>query len=366
METIESLDIAKRMVESVLSWYQICHMRWHYEDALVFKAILDLAEISKDSSLEQKVRTYYDALVQPDGSILTYRRSDYNLDQINAGKNLFKLHALFKEEKYRLAIELLMEQLREQPRTKSGGFWHKRIYPWQIWLDGLYMAVPFYAQYIKEYGPPSHYDDIVRQLVEAGNKTQDEATGLLYHAWDESRQQLWADPRTGCSPHFWGRAMGWYCMALVDVLDYLPATHPGKPDLIARIRTCVRALLDFQDASSDLWFQILDQGGRNENYLESSASAMFVYFLHKTFRMGYDSSEKLKECAWKGYRALVRDHVVQDTQGYVHLEGICSVAGLGGSPYRDGSYQYYVHEPVVQDDFKGIGAFILASVELSR
>ncbi len=366
MEIGEPLILAKRMAESIFSWYQPLGMRWHYEDGFVLKAMLELAEISKDSLVEQRVKMYYDTLVQSDGSIRTYRKADYNLDQINAGKNLFKLYALFKENKYRLAIELLMDQLREQPRTKSGGFWHKQIYPWQIWLDGLYMAAPFYAQYIKEYGHPSLIDDIVSQLVAVGNKTQDDATGLLFHAWDESRQQLWADPRSGCSPHFWGRAMGWYCMALVDVLDYLPVIHPGKSIIITRIRTCVRALLAVQDAESGLWFQILDQGGRNDNYVESSASAMFVYFLHKTCRMGYDSSENLEECAWKGYHALVRDHVVIDPQGLVHLGGICSVAGLGGSPYRDGSYHYYVHEPVVQDDFKGLGAFILASVELSR
>ena len=368
MDVLRPRAIARRMTDSILTGYGPAAMRWHYEDGLVLMAVLHVAELAGDDQLADRVRASYDSLIGPDGYIATYRQAEYNLDQINAGKVLFDLFRRTGDERYRLAIERLMVQLRSQPRTKSGGFWHKQIYPWQIWLDGLYMAGPFYARYVAEFGDSQDFDDIVNQFQVIAQRTYDPRTGLLYHAWDESRQQLWADPGTGCSPHLWGRAMGWYCMALVDVLDYLPQEHPGRASLIAIIERCARAVLACQDKDSKLWHQVLDQGGRPGNYLESSASSMFIYFLHKACRLGYGffTDLDIPNHVQAAYAALVTRQVREDASGLLHLGGICSVAGLGGKPYRDGSYQYYVRESVVEDDFKGVGAFILASLELGE
>jgi unsaturated rhamnogalacturonyl hydrolase len=341
-------------------------MQWHYEHGLVLLGMLQLAEDLGDEAMAARVKASYDTLVHPDGSIGTYRKNDFNLDQINPGRTLFELYRRWPESRYRLAIECLMDQLRNQPRTKSGGFWHKQIYPWQIWLDGLYMAGPFYAHYTALFGDSAAYADIIAQFITIEQKTRDTKTGLLYHAWDESRQQLWADPETGCSPHFWGRAMGWYCMALVDVLDYIPLDCPGRQALIAIIQRLVEPVLGYQDAVTGLWYQVLDQGGRVGNYLESSASSMFVYFLCKAQRMGYVDAKAVLGGALKGYQGLVENRLRTDGQGVLHLDGICSVAGLGGNPYRDGSYAYYIKEPVVSDDFKGVGPFLLACLELAK
>jgi unsaturated rhamnogalacturonyl hydrolase len=287
---------------------------------------------------------------------------------------LFELYKTSGEEKYRIAFETLRAQLKDQPRTKSGGFWHKKGYPNQMWLDGLYMAGPFCAQYAAEYGHPEDFADIVKQLTLVEAHTRDAKTGLLYHAWDESCSQPWANKETGTSPHFWGRALGWYCMALVDVLDFMPEDgyQKERETLIALARSLVAPLQEAQDAESGLWYQVLDRGGCERNYLESSASAMFVYFFLKMLRKGYadtSNASALKDAALKGYAGLVRDKIICDADGELHLLDTCGGCGLGkvpgdSGPYRDGSFEYYVNERICADDFKGIGPFILASLEM--
>ncbi len=364
--------ISEDMARSVMGRYKPGDFRWHYEDGLVLQSIYKLGQSHARQEYRDWVRLMLDARVGDDGSIDTYREEDYNLDQINPGKLLFDLYKDTGQDKYRKAIERLREQLRNQPRTASGGFWHKKIYPHQMWLDGLYMQGPFYARYAREFGSAEDWNDLLSQFALAESRTRDARTGLLYHAWDEARKQLWANPLNGCSPHIWGRAMGWYCMALVDTLDYLPAGseydrwRAKLTDIAVRLSRALRAA---QDPASSLWFQILDQGGRERNYLESSASAMFVYFLFKSASREYLPFEERApaiEAAWSGYRGLVRSKLSRDDSGALHLDGICSVAGLGGTPYRDGSFDYYVGEPVARDDFKGIGPFILASLEAER
>jgi unsaturated rhamnogalacturonyl hydrolase len=282
------------------------------------------------------------------------------------------LYKKYGEEKYRIAIEKLRRQLYSHPRTNSGGFWHKQIYPWQMWLDGLYMQGPFYARYAAEYGNDADFDDVIHQFTLIESKTRDSGTGLLYHAWDESRKQPWANPDTGCSPHFWGRALGWYCMALADTLDFIPPSCPQHTETLAAIaRRLVTPLLKYQDAQSGLWYQVMDRGQSALNYLESSASCMFMYFLlkmlrlEKMFNLGLipeGGTEAVKGAAIKAYQGLLQK-VQEDLCGELHLTGICKVAGLGGTPYRDGSYEYYINEPQAADDFKGIGPFILALME---
>ena len=358
---------SEKMARSVMSQYKAEQMQWHYEHGLVLQSIFQLGQRIGQDEFCAYVKSMYDSKIAPNGSIRSYREQDFNLDQINPGKTLFLLYKKYGEEQYKTAIETLRAQLRNHPRTKSGGFWHKQIYPWQMWLDGLYMQGPFYAQYASEYGSADDFNDIALQFTLIESMTRDAKTGLLYHAWDESREQQWANPHTGCSPHFWGRAMGWYCMALADVLEFFPVSDfANREALITIARNLCEALLRFQDPQSGLWYQILDKGAETDNYTESSASSMFIYFLLKIIRLSFihDDNGRIALAAHKAYQGLVNNKLTEDETGALHLHDICKVAGLGGSPYRDGSYTYYVNEPKVIDDFKGIGPFILASMEI--
>jgi len=235
-----------------------------------------------------------------------------------------------------------------------------------MWLDGLYMQGPFYAQYAAEFGNDADFDDVVHQFTMMESKARDAQTGLLYHAWDESGKQPWANPDTGCSPHFWGRAMGWYCMALVDTLAFIPPSHSKHIEALTAIALrLIAPLIKFQDASG-LWYQVMDRGRSPGNYLESSGSSMFLYFLLKTIRLGIvpqTDTEAVKAAAERAYHGLLEQKVREDSSGELHLTGICKVAGLGGTPYRDGSYEYYINEPQAADDFKGVGPFIMALIE---
>jgi unsaturated rhamnogalacturonyl hydrolase len=269
------------------------------------------------------------------------------------------------DERYPTAIKLLRKQLATQPRTSEGGFWHKKIYPYQMWLDGIYMAAPFYVQYADRFNEPSGFDDAAHQILLIERHTRDHKTGLYYHAWDESKMQEWAHPRTGCSPHFWGRAMGWFAMALVDVLDFLPASHRAWDRIVTIFERMIQALVQFQDTDTGLWYQVLDRGGCEGNYTEASASCMFVYALAKGIRKGYLAPKYLK-AAKRGYASIIEHLVAVDESGQVNLTRICAVAGLGGEQQRNGSYEYYINEPVVSNDRKGVGAFLLASAEIEK
>jgi unsaturated rhamnogalacturonyl hydrolase len=354
------------MARMIIRQYTPEQVRWHYEHGLVLQSIYTVGERTGNAEFCSWVKSMYDAMIGDDGSIAAYKSDEYNLDQINAGKLLFTLYKMSGEQKYRVAIETLRKQLCAQPRTKSGGFWHKKIYPYQMWLDGLYMAAPFYAQYTTLFGAADDFTDITHQFTLMEEKARDPVTGLLSHAWNEDGKQAWANPATGCSPHVWGRAMGWYCMAIVDTLDFVPQTRAHDRDaLIAIGQRLVPPLLACQDPGG-LWYQVLDQGARNGNYLETSATAMFTYFLLKMLRKDYLGAgvrEMVRSAAFAAYQGLLATAVKDDADGEPHLYGVCAVAGLGGKPYRDGSFAYYVGEPVRVDDFKGVGALILAALE---
>lgn len=324
-----------------------------------------------ESKYRQALVDYVDRFVEPvgndvavaDGNIVTYRMGDYNLDQVMPGRLLFPVYAASGEERIRRAIFLLREQLRRQPRTLAGGFWHKLIYPYQMWLDGIFMASPFYAQYAATFDEPAAFDDISHQIITIEQKARDPLTGLLYHAWDESRQQRWSNPADGCSPHFWGRAIGWYVMAIVDVLDYFPAGHLQVAPIVAILRRTLAAVRTVQDPTTGLWHQVLDQGNRPGNYLEASSACMFVYAMAKGVRKGYLPVSWL-DVARRSYGQILGHFVEVDALGETTLHWTCGTAGLGGIPYRDGSYEYYVTEKVVTNDPKGVAAFILAAVEM--
>jgi unsaturated rhamnogalacturonyl hydrolase len=337
--------------------------KWTYDHGLVLKGIERVYLATGNKQYFDFIQRSIDHFVNDDGSIRTYKIDEYNIDHILPGRNLLYLYKTTGNEKYRKAAALLREQLKTHPRTSEGGFWHKKIYPSQMWLDGLYMGEAFYAEYAETFNEPTAFDDIAKQFILMERHARDDKTGLLYHGWDESKQQRWANPTTGRSSNFWGRAMGWYAMAIVDTLDYFPQKHPQRPLLIGILNRVARAVAKYQDPRSGLWYQVLDKGNAKGNYLESSAACMFVYALAKGVRNGYLHTGYMK-IANDGYRGIQREFVKFDANRHFNLAGTVSVAGLGGNPYRDGSYEYYLSEKVVTNDPKGIGAFLMAATEM--
>jgi unsaturated rhamnogalacturonyl hydrolase len=354
-----------RMVDSTLQRYTLSDASWNYDHGLQVMAIQKAGEATGESRYLRFVSDWIDHFVQPDGSIRTYYMDAYNVDWINSGKLLFGAYERTGDERYRKAIEHLRDQMRGHPRNTAKGFWHKQIYPYQMWLDGIYMAGPFLAEYASRFDEPETFDDVVHQITLIEKHTRDEKTGLLYHAWDESKRQRWCDPITGRSKYFWGRGIGWYVMAIVDVLDFLPREQAHRPDLIAILDQTVAALVKVQDEATGLWYQILDLPDRAGNYLEASASAMFVYAFAKAAREGYLAQDYLLS-ARRAYRGLLQNLIKIDSQGLLTLEKVCGGAGLGGEPYRDGSFEYYVTERIIPNDPKGVGPFILAALEMER
>ncbi|MBM3131198.1 MAG: glycosyl hydrolase family 88 [Chloroflexi bacterium] len=282
-----------RMADSTIARYPTLAKEWNYQWGLVLKGIEQVWRATGDDKYFAYIQSNIDGFVQPDGTIRGYRVDEYNVDRLNTGKALFALYEKTRDEKYKRALDLLRSQLDSHPRTISGGLWHKQIYPYQMWLDGIYMADAFWAQYENQFSIDNcqltidNFNDIARQIVLIEQHTRDEKTGLLYHAWDESKRMRWANPNNGCSPHFWGRAIGWYGMAIVDILDFLPRDHSQRDALIAILNRTCDALARAQDAASGVWWQVLDQGARPGNYLESSASSMFVYAFVKGVRRDY-------------------------------------------------------------------------------
>ena len=343
---------------------------WEYEMGVILQAIEQVWYRTADDRYFQYIQKNMDRYVTADGDIRTYKMDEYNIDYVTPGRSLLMLsqQSLPGNAKYRKAADLLRKQLIQQPRTNEGGFWHKKRYPNQMWLDGLYMAEPFYAEYTRLYGRPADadskdFDDIVNQFVWMENHARDTKTGLLYHGWDESREQKWANKQTGKSPNFWSRAMGWYVMALVDVLDYVPQSYPRRGELIMILQRTMPAIIKYQDPKSGCWYQVTDRLGDKGNYIEASGTGMFVYAIAKGVRMGYLPAALLAS-ARKGYDGMLKNFISTDEKGLIHLEKTVLVGGLGGTPYRDGSYEYYLSEPLRQDDLKGVGPFIMASVEM--
>jgi unsaturated rhamnogalacturonyl hydrolase len=343
--------------------------KWTYPTAIVLDAAEKIYEKTGKKEYSDYITSFGDKLIQEDGTILTYELDKYNIDFLNSGNVLLYLYEKEKKEKYLKALQTLRSQIDGQPRTSEGGFWHKKIYPNQMWLDGLYMGEPFYTHYTKDFvkgaDADKAYNDIINQFDLIQKHLLDQKTGLLYHAWDESKEQQWANKQTGQSPNFWSRAMGWYGMAMVDVLDYLPQNHPGRAKLISYIKSYTDALIKVQDKETGLWYQVLDKGGEKGNYLEATGSSMFVYTMMKSVNKGY-LPKSYKAYAKKGYDGIIKNLITVDENGVVNLNKCCAVAGLGGKPYRDGSYEYYVNEEIRSNDAKGTGPFILASLEFEK
>jgi unsaturated rhamnogalacturonyl hydrolase len=335
---------------------------WNYEMGVVLIGFEKLAQAKNNEKYLAYTKKIIDHFITANGEIRTYDPEEYNLDNIPSGRQLLHLYQRTKEEKYKTAATILYNQLTWQPRNKTGGYWHKLKYPTQMWLDGLYMAQPFAAEYALMFNDDKKFDDIINQFVWMEMKSRDSKTGLLYHGWDESRLQRWANPKTGLSPEFWSRAMGWYIMGLVDVLDYIPPNHKRRTELIAILNRLSAALIKFQDAKEGVWWQVTDKAGKELNYLESSSSAMFVYALSKAVRQSYISRSYIPAIK-KAFNGIIKNFVETDTNGSVHYMRAVAGAGLGGKPYRDGTYDYYVNEPKRDDDLKAIGPFLQACLE---
>ncbi|MFA9556773.1 glycoside hydrolase family 105 protein [Evansella sp. AB-rgal1] len=340
-------------------------VKWNYVAGMTMKAFDWLADLTQEDQYRDVMKRHIDYYIQEDGSIKNYRVEEYNLDHINQGKNLFSLLKLTGEKKYEKAIQLLFTQLEGQPRTSEGGFWHKKIYPFQMWLDGVYMSSPFLAEYSKTFDFPQGFDDVANQILLIEKRTRNPINGLLHHAWDESGEQRWCDKETGKSFHIWGRAIGWYVMAIVDSLEHFPKNHPKRGQIMGIFERLAHAIKDVQDHESGLWYQVMDQNGRAGNYLEASGSCMITYALAKGIRLGYLSGID-REVVERSFEGIVKHFVTEDEKG-VHLHSICKGAGLGGAKnYRDGSYEYYVKEEVGSDVIMGLAPFLLASVEMSK
>ena len=366
-----ALDWSARMADSAIARLgNPARPRWDYTTALLATSLLETSDATNQSSYADYAAILIGGCVADNGNVTGYKIADHSLDEVAPARVLVALYNRTHDARYQQAAKLIHAQFAEQPRTSDGGFWHKQGYPNQMWLDGLYMGEPFYASYAATFASPSDFDDITKQILLADEHTYDPVSGLFYHGWDDSRQQSWADKATGHSPSFWGRAEGWYAMAIVDVLDYLPANHPARAKILEILHRLADGAVRWQDANSGLWWQVLDQGTREGNYLEASGSSMFVYALAKAVNKGWLPAGRYAPAARRGFDGLVNRLVKTDADGTVTLTQICETAGLGklgSGSYRDGTFDYYVHQTsMINNDLKGVGAFILAGLQVAQ
>ncbi|MCF1190987.1 glycoside hydrolase family 88 protein [Mangrovimonas sp. AS39] len=342
--------------------------RWSYTNGLVLQAMSRVYEQTHNQKLYDYIYDYGNRMIHEDGSIETYKISNYNLDMIKSGDAIYYLYQNKQEPRFKQAMDTLHKQLEGQPTTSEGGYWHKKVYPFQMWLDGVYMAEPFHTKYAKTFMSPEEakkvYDKIMLQFDLIEKHSRDSETGLYYHGWDESKEQKWANKETGLSQHFWSRGMGWYGMAMVDVLDVLPEDYEGRDRLLTYLNQYAEAIVKFQDESG-AWYQVLNLPDREGNYLEATGTSMFTYTLAKGVNKGY-LPESFKAYADKGFQGILDTFITVEDSGVVNLNQCCSVAGLGGNPYRDGTFEYYIGEKIRSNDPKGTGPFIMAALELGK
>lgn len=341
--------------------------RWGYTHGLVVKSMLEECRHTGDSTYYNYAKIYADSLIDANGQIKTMKYLSFNIDNVNPGKALFDLYAQTGEARYKIAMDTLRKQMSEQPRTSEGGFWHKLKYTHQMWLDGIFMASPYLAQYGATFNEPALFDEAVNQIVLIARKTYEPKTGLYYHGWDESGEQKWANPDTGCSPNFWSRSIGWYGAAIVDVLEFLPAETAGRDSVLQILQGLAQSLVNYQDSTSGVWYQVTDQGARSGNYLESSATALFIYTLAKAINKGYIGNEYIAPVQ-KAFDGMIKNFIRQEENDSYTITHCCAVAGLGGDAKKDrnGSFEYYISEPVIENDPKSVGSFILAAIEFEK
>jgi len=337
---------------------------WNYIDGCMLLSLLEMTKITGDNRYAAFVENFVDAFIGEDGSIRTFDPMKHTLDDINESRVLIPLYFETGKEKYKKAAEITKAALDIQPRTAEGNFWHKKIYPHQVWLDGIYMAQVFAALYEKHFGT-GDYSDVMAQIKMVRARMFDEEKKLYYHGYDCSRQVFWADKETGLSQSFWLRAMGWFAAALTDIIDILPQGEDRRC-LSALLLEMMEGIFGYMDADSGLYWQVVDQPGRPGNYLETSGSSMIAYAMLKGARI----CALPKEYAARGektFSGIVEKYL--DFEGdEIHLSGICLVAGLGpqSDRRRDGTYAYYISEPVVKNDAKGVAPFVMCYTEVLR
>jgi unsaturated rhamnogalacturonyl hydrolase len=346
---------------------------WAYEIGTLLDGMAAQWQVTADGDDFAYIKATVDRWVDANGDIhvdqgKSFDPSAHTLDSLEPGRAVLLCYRVTGEARYAKAAKRLFQQFAVQPRTADGGFWHKQIYPRQMWLDGAYMAEPFRAAYAHTFQQTAEFDDIARQLLLMDEHMRDPRTGLLHHGWDASSPdevQPWARKRTGLSPEVWSRAMGWYAMALVDTLPWFPQDHPERVRLIRTLQHVAEGIATFQDPATGVWWDVMDKGGAPRNFREASASAMFVYALAKGVRLGY-LSQKYEPVALSGWTGIEKQFITHDENGAETLHGTVKVSGLGGNPYRAGDYDYYVREAVGDNDAKGVGAYLLAASEIQQ
>lgn len=365
---IES-EIARNPHPRMIDFMKPGVVKWNYTTGLELLAMMEAAKVYDRPDFDQYAERYYDTIVQADGSVWTYAKEKYNIDHICPGRPLFEIYERTQQPRYKMVLDTLFSQLQGQPRIAAGGFWHKKRYPEQMWLDGLYMGQPFYAEYVTRHFEGEVLDgyvqDIVNHFTTVARGTYDPETGLFRHAFDDARAQFWCDKVTGQSPHAWGRAMGWYTMAIVETLQYID-THPASAPLREILLHIMQTLPRYANPESGMWYQVMDCPEREGNYEEATGSIMFIYAMLKGVRLGY-LPEEYREQGLELYRKFIDRFVREDADGTISIENCCAVAGLDTEgTRRDGSYAYYLSEPVRDNDPKGTGPFIWASMEYDR
>lgn len=346
-------------------------LKWNYTHGLLMQSMLLTAEKypNIEATVDKYVKQYLDSVITNEGAIRFYKKSNYTLDHINPGKMLIMAYEKYKNPTYKIALDSLYSQLQSHPRVEGGGFWHKKAYPYQMWLDGIYMEAPFYCEYAKRYltgvEQEKAYQDVINQIMLIARHTYDPANGLYRHAWDAAKQQAWCDPANGQAPHVWGRALGWYCMAMVDVLGFLPENHAGRDSILSVLGPLCDNLRKIQHPDFKAWYQVLDVGEKDGNYLETSCTAMFAYTFIKGAQNGWLAPEFL-QYGEEAYNGLNKYFIKEGKDETITMTRICGVAGLGGKPYRSGTYEYYINEVIRDNDPKGVGPYIMLSLLLNQ
>ena len=353
--------------------------RWNYAVGIELEGLLDTYRVHGDDSILNYLHTYRQKMIDERGDVVGYDYNAFNLDNVRPAKFILRMQQYGARKGEKIALKTFMKQLLNQPRTREGVFWHKAIYANQVWLDGIFMGLPFYCDYaVKNCSPRKArriLDDAVNQMIQTDRRTYDEKTGLWKHAWDETHRQFWANPLTGQSRHTWARALGWYVMAMTECLDVMPDDYPRKAEVVALLQKVMKAVVQYQDKKSGVWYDVLDVESP-KNYLESTASCMFAYVLLKGSRMGWLDTD-FNEAGKRAYEGILKRFIRVNEDRTISLTDCCSVSGLGPGkgPFvpagkenykRDGSFDYYMSEPIRDNDAKGIGPFIWASLEMER
>lgn len=358
--------IFERYLRQYAKWFaSYDRQTWNYEDACVLIGLLDMYNATSDGFWWNAIECFMDRYIEDDGTIRLYDMKEYNIDRVPGGRLLFPLYQKTGLKKYRIAIETLAQQMREHPRAKCGNYWHKKIYPNQIWLDGLYMGLPFRMLYARQFGDDSIYEDTIMQFKNVRAHLFDEKAKLYYHAWDESRSIFWCDKQTGLSPNFWSRAIGWYLMALADVYELMPQDRVEERKTLEAIwKEAVDGMLLYQDEESGMFYQLTALKDTEGNYLETSSTMMVSYSIFKGIRLGVFSKEGYSAKAEKAIMGTIT-HKLTYSNDKLSLGGMCKGAGLGpdGNFKRDGSVSYYLAEEVVADEQKGTGVAMMAYSE---